>query len=1666
MNIKQKISVVLAASMLLPTAVSAAQFNVDDGAIIKPPRVSEDGTNPKETGKENPPEQPKGNTGNEDGKKKDSPSTNPEDKKEVPKEGEGTGIQPENPKEGETNKDPEVKEDNNVFLILKAVKEPKEAKEYAEYHLENPKDENKNQEKIIFTKDSDRIKGIDWNKVKEVTLVQNNNTENKNFITSYMNRVARIDNNLKFLAENYSNLDENIENRKNMLIKELENKINSTASEENKQTILDKIEKIKKVNRENIESADEDIKNEIKNDPAISGMYSNIERLKEGTKIPKLNLQLELSMVDGNKKTISARTIITNDGFTDNSIEGKEIDDIESYIDNLQNKIKEQSFELQTKIVEYNKAKEKYEKDKKNLIDETKKQEKNYKDLWEETEKLLKAIYKGKEEGKEEDYKKGTLQTEWVANSITKLQAIEKEFQSKIDELEGQKKKLEGSNKEIQAELKELKSHKAPDGSITDQQVTLLKDTIDGLMKAIQNLQFGHNTQGIPDTEFNRILNGSIIDSETGNISKDPGKEVNIEGLVIRTQTNEGEKVTINPKAIVEYIINNKDENSSKKENITKLINNIASLTSAVNSVESRLGQAKSNLVKKEEIIKDLNKQLAVATQPGTIGDLNRRIDELEKEKAQLESDKDTLTAQKGDLDKEIKRLEGLNAGQLEKQLNQKINEVEELKKQLQDVQNALDNLKNSGIDTENKKLSEVVGELLKAKKDLETLQNKFKGVEEALNNYDKSDKSLLQKVQELIEKANNSGTTDSAKVEELNKKIKTLNKEIEELSKRPTQKSLSDKQQELDKATKSLSVAEDNLTKAQEENRRLQGEVNKLTGELEASKKSGNISKEEAERLQRELNQAKQDLNSKNTELDGVKEELENLKKASGQCSTELDTLKTQLKEKDKKIQEQKGTIDELTKQVGQIKEEKNIIAAEKQKLDNQIAESTRNIKDLENQIREKDNLIDQKDAEILELTKKIAENNGILDQRNKSIEDLKAENGRLAEELKKNTDDGSKELKKTIEELNGKINTLTNEKNTLTEQNSNLSKEKSALEKQNSQLVQEKQAAESKLNTAKESNSTLNNQIKELNKQLKELGEENESNLSKIKTLEEDNRGKIAEINQLKKDSANNLSEIERLKRELQEKDNQIADLTNKSNTLKQQLQDLQNNSKSDRDKNSELEIEVSRLKGIIKGMEERIGLLRTGKLIGLYDKALKDLEAANNELTSVKGQLKAANENVARLQEQLAAAKAQCKPEDNQSAEKITQLERQLRESEAKNAGINQQLENIKTTTDAQIAELKRQLGIKDGTIADLKKKLKEKEAELKRLQEEKARIEKEKQKLKDENGRLIDENGKLIEENKKRPAENPAKPENNTKDLGESDIKIVPEKPEDKKDNTNKPGPVITNDPDYVQPDTENTEDNNSSETGNKVITPTEKENTIDKKIEDTKKEIENIKDGIKTIEAGGVIEVDQEGLPTDKYIPESNNSIGSEPNYLESEDINIVTPEKGTTYKGSGINPTYKEKDGMLNRFGEWILSNLGPRTVKTEGSKYIFAVDSNKYYIENNGERTEQTTDAAPFIQNDRTMFSINEISKIMGINVDWDNDLKVASFSDGTQEVAVQEGNNQLVKDRDNVTLMDSKPIIKNDRLFMSITSLNKAFNNKLKVTWNNSDRTVIIEK
>ena len=576
MNIKQKISVVLAASMLLPTAVSAAQFNVDDGAIIKPLRVSEDGTNPKENGKENPPEPPKDNTGNEGGKKEDDPSENPDGgkkedgpsenpdggKETSPEEGDSTGTQPENSKEGETGKDPEVKEDSNIFLIMKAVKESDE-----DYYLKNSDSEEGSHEEIIFNKNSTRIKGINWDKVKKVTLSQDNNTKNKDLITDYMIKMSVLDNNLQLLAKNNIILDKLLEDQKNKLIKESQDLIDKEGtSEEDKQVEQEKINKIKLINKDNLSTAEEPIKEAILSDIQLKQLFDSVEQIKENTKLPKLNLILELTTLDGKTEKVTARTIVTNDGFTDSSVENQDINNIVNYIDNLQNELKKKKFDLNTQIEEYNQAKEKYKDEKAKLEKDLKNKKEDYNKLWDEVDKLLKEIYNNNEPLDPTD----NLDSSRVKRAVTKFNELKSELdqaKASIKNLESQKSALENSQKELQAEIQKLKDQL--DGSTTTElseaQVQILKDTITGLVDSINSLNLRYDASGIPHDDIYRFIQG-MEKIEDGVIKpNDKGPKVDIPKLIKIEEDNNGQKkVVVDTNVLIEYLLKNGNTEEGK----------------------------------------------------------------------------------------------------------------------------------------------------------------------------------------------------------------------------------------------------------------------------------------------------------------------------------------------------------------------------------------------------------------------------------------------------------------------------------------------------------------------------------------------------------------------------------------------------------------------------------------------------------------------------------------------------------------------------------------------------------------------------------------------------------------------------------------------------------------------------------------------------------------------------------------------------------------------------------------------------------------------------------------------------------------------------------------------------------------------------------------------
>lgn len=1496
-------------------------------------------------------------------------------------------------------------------------------------------------ENIVISNDIKNVHGIDWGNIRSIEIPQDGSKDGQNNIESinhFMALIRASEESSQLYAKLAVRYENEIKKWKDTKIANQQEIIdNEDKSEEDKKAARMEIDRIKSISLDNIETADEEIKSQImgKED------YEFYKTCRKNSKsIPELYVIANITDKKNETKPVKIQVVVTNDNLFSQLPDNCEDIDIEVYIHQIKEKYLFARNKYNISKAKYEAEKAEYEKNIQDLNDDAKRQADKYTALREEVEKLINELYNVKSPDKSTVPAKEIPDVERVTKSITKLKQIEDYFNGKIEKLNAQNKALEEErNKLLQSNADLIKKQAAP-GTLTKDKAELLESTITSLMDSIKSLNNGYNTLSIADTSVSRLLTG--VKKEGTKIVPSGKPNVNIKGLIIDPITdNSGKTVTVNPKALLDYILSDED-NAVKENQIKQLMDNIESIVDSYKGIDYQLHENEKLIKDKDQEIAKLKKDYEKATAEGTLGELMAEIDKLTKENETLKINNKALNKQLQDAQAEIEKLNQLKAAELEKQVESLKAKITTLKQKLEDAEKALENFKGENTGPNNfditKAIQNLTDQLNVAKKEL----NKFAGIEEALNKYDNStNKTLLQKVEELIDKANKSGSGDSTEIKRLEAEIAKLNTEIEGLKQQLANKESSEAEinTKLSKAEGDLVKAKEDLATEKANNQKLQKQIDDLAKELNKATKAGSISKAEADRLKEKLKTANQNLEAKQNEI--------NTKNA------EIADLNQQIKDLNKTIKEKDATIAELEKQIRDITAEKDKLVSDKAGVDSRVDELTNTINDLNSKIAEKDGTIAAKDKKIAEkntkitnLDKQVAANNATIEEKNNLIEILKGkiktledQIAKLTEKLQNNNNSKIEELQNEINNLNSKISSLTAEKQALTEKNNTLTAEnvqlkadKQRLEEENRKLIQDKQELERQLNELKTSNTQLLKQIAKLQDIIANLRQQNEANLAKITELTSKNTELTNKI-------AANESELKNLKKQLDEKTAKIQELTRENINLKNQLEELKNSTKGSQDTIDALNKEIAVLKAKVEALQQSVNILASSELSQKFIQSQKDLATA-------KDQLEKANLRIVDLERQLQEAKSQCKPEDNQLARKIAELERQLEASKAENTKLSQELSNLKATTDKKIAELNKQLGIKDGTISELEKKLKEKEDELNRLLEEKNNIKKENDNLKKENDKL--------KENANKQPETPNKEETGK-------IEIVPNKPEEKKPEV--PGPVITNDKDFKQP--EIVEDNKDKTTDNGIVNPSD---NIDKQIEDTKKEIEKIKDDIKTVESGGVINSDNTIVPGNNTTDiEGHSNGGKAPEYIEeSGKIDVVTPEKGATFKDSGITPTYKEKGNALNRFGEWILSNLGTRDKNLGNSKYIFPVGKSEYYVVNNGNKTSKTTDAAPFIQNGRTMFSVNEISKITGIELTWDNELKVATFNDGSHEVSVQANNVQLVTDGNKVSLMDSKPIIKNDRLFMSITNLNKAFDNKLNITWDNSDRSVVIEK
>lgn len=86
--------------------------------------------------------------------------------------------------------------------------------------------------------------------------------------------------------------------------------------------------------------------------------------------------------------------------------------------------------------------------------------------------------------------------------------------------------------------------------------------------------------------------------------------------------------------------------------------------------------------------------------------------------------------------------------------------------------------------------------------------------------------------------------------------------------------------------------------------------------------------------------------------------------------------------------------------------------------------------------------------------------------------------------------------------------------------------------------------------------------------------------------------------------------------------------------------------------------------------------------------------------------------------------------------------------------------------------------------------------------------------------------------------------------------------------------------------------------------------------------------------------------------------------------------------------------------------------------------------------------------DVAPFIKSDRTMLPLRYVGNAIGADVKWDDSTKTATFTKNGLSANLTIGSNIISLSDGRKIEMDSAPVIKNDRMFASLTNIAKVFN------------------
>ncbi|MDU7114251.1 MAG: choice-of-anchor I family protein [Peptoniphilus harei] len=138
-----------------------------------------------------------------------------------------------------------------------------------------------------------------------------------------------------------------------------------------------------------------------------------------------------------------------------------------------------------------------------------------------------------------------------------------------------------------------------------------------------------------------------------------------------------------------------------------------------------------------------------------------------------------------------------------------------------------------------------------------------------------------------------------------------------------------------------------------------------------------------------------------------------------------------------------------------------------------------------------------------------------------------------------------------------------------------------------------------------------------------------------------------------------------------------------------------------------------------------------------------------------------------------------------------------------------------------------------------------------------------------------------------------------------------------------------------------------------------------------------------------------------------------------------------------------------------------------------EEKTYNFYIGKSYYEVLNMGESKKVKVDVAPMIENNRTLLPMRLIAEILGLDVKWDEDKRLASFTKEGRLVKVQIDSSEI-EINGVCEKLYSKVKIENNRILLPITNISKAFGltNGSKedgidqnIEWDSSERSVSIK-